>query len=250
MQDVFLIALLAFGGISSAEAKTPEWARTNTQSLSGTIFSTTCSGTGPSIDLARKDALDSCKLSARQQLVSSIKVKSLTIQTEQSSGFHEEISENTQYSGLTCTPNKDEVEDLDGSYRVWMQCKFDLSKVSVVTQSDTIQEVPSSNISGDSVKNRDSLVSVEQRQLISKDPQYLTNDQSTLSLSSIPACESLVIRGPKGRVIQCTENPIAIILNQTDEEIIVRANGYKPKTISLGPEKRRHDSVNVILDPL
>lgn len=242
------ISFIVLCGIASAQAKTPDWAKRNTQSVNGKIFSTTCSGTGPSLDTARKEALDSCQLSARQQLVSNIKVRSLTIQTEKSSGFHEEVSDNTEYVGLTCIPEKDEVEELDGSFRVWMQCRFNLSKVSVSAVTDATDHKDEKTAPA-GIQNSHSLSMIEEKPA-SRTAESITSDQTTLSISSIPKCESLIVRGPQTRVIPCRENPILVILEHSDSAIIVRAKGYKPKTISLGMEKKGHENVDVILDPL
>ena len=221
-----------------AVAKTPEWARKNTQQLSGKTFITTCSGTGPSLDTARRDALDSCRSSARQQLVSNIEVRSLTVQSENSAGFHEEVSEHTQYDGLVCVPSKDEIEDIDGSYRVWMQCRFDLSKVKV-KQPERAAE-PESSLS--------SLKSLGTLQSVSASVRGLHDAGNfTLVISVVPKCDSLLIRGKKPRQVACDSNPMKVVLDSTDKTILVRAAGFQSKTIAIESEKA-NANIQVLLD--
>jgi hypothetical protein len=227
---------LVIGGL--AEARTPEWAKKNTQSLSGKTFITTCSGTGPSLDTARRDALDSCRLSARQQLASNIEVRSLTIQSENSAGFHEEVTENAEYDGLICMPSKDEVEETDGGYRVWIQCRFDLAKVKVQKPEKAAapESLPSSS------KQLGTLQSVS-----ASAQDFHVADNFTLMISVVPKCDSLLIRGKKPRQIACDANPMKVVLDSTDKTILVRSAGFQPKTISIKSEKA-NANIQVLLD--
>jgi hypothetical protein len=237
MKQVCAILLgLFIGGL--AEAKVPEWAKKNTQRLSGKVFVTTCSGTGPSLDTARRDALDSCRLSARQQLATNIKVRSLTVQSEASAGFHEEVSENVQYEGLVCIPLRDEVEETDGTFRVWTQCRFDLSKVNIRPEKDPEQPRKKAH----SAKELGKLRSVD----VSKMETHFS-DNFTLTVSVVPKCDSLIVRGEKPRQVPCTTNPMRVVLYESDKEILVRAAGYQPKTISV-ENGRDNAIIQVLLD--
>jgi hypothetical protein len=230
--------ILVLSLVGRAEAKTPEWAKKNTQQLLGKTFITTCSGTGPSLDTARRDALDSCRLSARQQLASNIEVRSLTIQSENSAGFHEEVTENGDYDGLICVPSKDEVEETDGGYRVWIQCRFDLAKVKV-HRPEKIAEPQSSPSSSKSLGTLQS-VSGHGRDLHDA-------DNFTLMISVVPKCDSLLIRGKKPRQVACDANPMKVVLDLTDKTILVRAAGFHPKTITIESEKA-NANIQVLLD--
>lgn len=243
-----LAALIMLGGV--AQAKVPEWAKKNAHSVNGRILKTVCSGTGPSIDIARKEALESCRLTARQQLTTNIKVRSLTIQTEKSSGFHEEISENTQYTGLNCNPEKDEVIEREGSYQVWMKCRFNLSQVKVVpATTEEIRSNPKPQ-NDETVSNGSTLKELRTRPQSVGTEKIVRDDRRNLSIASIPRCESLMIRGQKPRVIDCKNNPVTVVLDGGDDEIIVRAEGYEPKRILLNKEGKTHESIQVTLDLL
>jgi len=234
---------LILGGI--ADAKAPEWAKKNTQSLSGNFLKTVCSGTGPSLDSARREALDSCRISARDQLTTNIKVKSLVVQTEKSVGFHEEITGSTSYSGLDCIPFRDDVEELDGAYKIWLECKFDLSKVKITPIEETEKIAKESE---DSISNREEL------SVLAGSPapsgRYFSGTQTTLAISSVPKCESVIILGRKSRTVTCDENPLTIVIDAEDKEILVRAKGYAPKKILLGKERKSHEAIQVTLDLL
>ena len=231
-----LLGLLLLEGL--AEAKAPEWAKQNTQVLSGKSFITTCSGTGPSLDTARREALDSCRLSARQQLASNIEVRSLTIQSENSAGFHEEVLENARYERLVCVPSKDEVEETDGGYRVWMQCRFDLSKVKIKQPEKSIEPESSPRSS----------TSLGTLQSVSASVRGLHDAGNfTLVISVVPKCDSLLIRGKKPRQVACDSNPMKVVLDSTDKTILVRAAGFQSKTIAIESEKA-NANIQVLLD--
>lgn len=238
--------------VSSASiAGAPTWATKDTQQLEGSILHVACSGTGPSIETARNDALNSCRASARQQLVTDIQVRSITIQTEKSAGFHEEVTENNTITGLTCIPEKDQVDEDDGSIKIWMMCKFDLKKVRVEPTKDHSESVTPIRQPQDGGIENDAQLS-QVKTAVSKDKAgtIITGRSSSLSIASIPACESLIIRGQKPRTVNCDKNPVAVVLGDGDTEILVRAAGYEPKKIILNTERRSHETVQVILDPL
>lgn len=242
----FALSIL-FGEL--AQAKVPEWAKKNSQSLSGRVLKLVCSGTGPSLNIARRDALDSCRSSARNQLVTNIKVRSLTVQSEKSSGFHEEISENITYVGLNCIPDKEEIEESDGSFTVWMQCRFDLSKVTIAPEESKEPQVEQSN-DYEGISNKKELTTLETKALKRVATKIIQDQNTTMSIVSIPRCESLIVRGAKSRVVDCTENPMTIVIDGGDNEILVRSRGYKPKKIILNKEKKSHETIQVTLDLL
>lgn len=244
---IVFISSVLLGG--NAQAKVPEWAMKNSQSMSGGVLRVVCSGTGPSLDIARRDALNSCRSSARDQLVTNIKVRSLTVQSEKSSGFHEEISENTTYVGLNCIPDKEEIEESDGSLKIWMQCRFDLSKVKVIAE-ESKEPQTKEQYDHEGIANKQELIMLEARSLKIGAAKTIQDQNTTLSIASIPRCESLVIQGVKSRVVNCTENPMTITIDAQDNEILMRARGYKPKRIILNKEKKSHETIQVTLDLL
>lgn len=239
------LLLIFFGGV--AQAKVPAWAAKDSHKLVGSRLITVCTGTGPSVDIARKEALNSCRSAAKDQLVTNIKIRSLTIQTEKSVGFHEEISEGTEYTGLICKPEKDELEEREGSFTVWMRCAFDLSKVKAIPVGQESEEAKSNG--GDSIENRESLAELEISKAANQ-AKDIFSEKRTLIVSVVPRCESLLVRGEKSRALACDENPVTVLLDPADKEILVRAKGYKPKTIKLGKEKKNHEAIQVVLDLL
>src|SRR4051794_19932276 len=112
--------------LSNAHADIPEWAKNNSQKLSGSKYQIACSGEGPSVDIARREARESCQSSASQQIAATnIRVKSLSVETEREVAFHREVSEEMTYPGLTCLPGREQIEDHDRHFKVWTECLFD-----------------------------------------------------------------------------------------------------------------------------
>jgi hypothetical protein len=227
--------IMAFTFMASVSyAKIPAWAAINSTKLNGSSLRTVCHGTGPSVEIARSEALKSCQINANQFFKSKIKVKSLSVETEKSVGFHQEVSSDDEFSNLICEPTKDELEESDSQYSVWIECKFDLSKASIV-HTDKPAVSPNN-------KDLNGLEAINVKE---------TKDQKTkyIFVSIIPKCESILVKGAFSRVVECSQNPIKIQVKDGDIEFIVRAKGYKPKTIQVGGISA-NETLQVLLDLL
>ena len=227
-KSIMAIALMG----SLANAKIPAWAASNSTELSGSLLTTVCHGVGPSVDVARGEALTSCQLNASQFFKSKIKVKTLSVETEKSVGFHQEVSSEDELSNLICEPIKDEIEESDSQYSVWIRCKFDTSK----TKSTPTQKTDKPEL------NENHNLSYTKR---SKSES--TSLTKTVFLSTIPKCESIIIKGDRPRTIECKSNPIELNIYNSDIEMIIRAKNYKPKTIGLESRENNED-LQILLD--
>lgn len=229
---IFFMASLYI--VLSANAKVPDWAANNSTKLNGSILTTVCNGVGPSLDIARADAVKSCQHSASQYFNTKIKIKSLTVESEKSVGFHQEISSDDEIKNLICEPSKDQIEEFDSQFKIWIECKFDLNKVVVKNV-----------IKDDSPPDNKTLSALESSRIT----KTADIQDKVVFISSVPKCESLIVKGNSARTIQCSKNPLKIKIKESDIEIIVRANGYKPKTIQLKGIKA-NETVQVLLDLL
>jgi hypothetical protein len=203
-------------------ADMPTWAKKNSTRKVGNNLTSACEGTGPSVSLARKEAINNCQVVARQFLNSEIKIKSLSVETESSVGFHQEIEESGVVKNLVCDPQKEETFEKDDQFQIWIQCRFDLAKVTLATDADKVaaQKVEGTSITG----------------LASSKPsafEQADKDYQLIFIEVVPQCESVIIRGKKPRTISCDTNPLRISLDASDEELLVRAKGYQPKTVSI-----------------
>lgn len=180
----------------------PDWAKNDTQRFVGGSYEVVCSGSGPSIFHARQVALDECRLSAASAIQQQLKIKAVSIQTEKDTAYHAEIVQDQLYEGLTCVPIKEAVKETDDQARAWLKCRFDLSKVKTATEGPLVK------------------------------PKIALSNKKRIVISSVPACESILVRGEKPKVIRCKSNPTTIYLEPGDETLIVRAKGYLPKKIS------------------
>lgn len=228
----FILAFSLY--LSVSYAKIPDWAANNNLQLNGPVVTAVCSGTGPSIDIARKDAIHSCQITASQFLKTKINVKSLSIQTENSSGFHEEVTQNYSIEGLTCLPQKDEAFEENGAFRIWIKCNFDLSQTIVEADSKTID-----------YKDQSKTNTLEVIQ-INKKENYLSK---FILISVVPKCDSMIIKGTQSRIIDCRNNPMKIQIAGSETEILIRAKNYKPKSIQIG-ELNENRTYQVLLDLL
>ncbi len=198
----------------------PAWVKESPASK-GNKFIIVCAGEGPAIDLARREALDSCRAAAVEQLKSKFHVRSLTVQTEKDSAHHLEVSSDQNYEGLSCNQLKQQIEDRKDRYKVWLQCEFDLSKAKVSANKEK--------------KTQRHIASGERREL---------------SVATVPDCDSILLEGFRARTVRCNQNPMPVILYPEDESLTIRAEGYQPKTIELSTNRSVHQSIQIILQPM
>lgn len=229
MKKIFMA--LAFFSLV-ANAKIPKWASSDTTKLNGSALTTVCHGLGPSVEIARSEALASCQINASQFFKSKVSIKTLSVETEKSVGLHQEISSNDEISNLICEPIKDEIEELDSQYSIWIMCKFDVSK----TKSASI-EVPKST----DAKENNNLSAVKP---VNKPSNNLIK---TIFLSTVPKCDSIIIKGDRSRTIDCKSNPTELNLLESDVEMIVRAKSYQPKIINL-KNRGNNEELQILLD--
>jgi hypothetical protein len=230
-----LILIFLLTGISmSSIADIPAWAKKDTIKKNGSILMSICQGTGPSQTLARKDAINNCLVSARQFLNSEINIKTLSTETEKSVGFHQEIEESGLIKKLVCTPKRDETIEKDSQFQVWIECQFDLRAV-VHTSTNEVSE------SRNPVE-RDNLTTVKASPIVKTD-----SDNFEVTLMVVPKCDSVLIRGKKLRSINCDSNPLKIVADNLDTQIIVRANGFQSKTIKITNEVK-NETVQIFLE--
>lgn len=221
----YIVASIAFG-------KIPEWASKNSTKLTGKTLVTICSGTGPSLEIARGEALSSCQSNAGQFFKSKIRIKSLTVETEKAVGFHQEITNADEIEGLICDPQRDQIDELDSQFTVWLECKFNLDKA----KSKPLPDVTNSIIS-------DSLNLSYSKPSIVK--SYTPN--KIIFLSTVPKCDSIIIKGSRPRTVPCKNNPVELEISDADINAIIRVSDFKPKTIEL-IDRSNNEIIQILLE--
>ena len=237
-----------FIACSAQAGPRPDWTKQNGQSRNGNLFRVVCDGIGPSLDLARRDVLEKCRLTAASQLATSIRAKSITAETEKEVVFHREVSEENEYDGLVCQPGREHIEEKSNQTRVWLECAFDLSKAkSKAESSSSSSEEKDSDIG--LISNKIDLAPASSKSS-QKPGRFLNSNQGTLLISVVPQCSDLLIRGKlPARVVKCDSDPMTVTIGPDDQEIIVRATGHMPKTIQLSGQRGGEDHVHVFLNP-
>jgi len=240
--------VLLLGSSAAIADGRPEWTGRNTQSISGKMFHAVCSGTGPSTDLARREAKENCLVAASQQLTTTVQAKSVAAESEKGIVFHSEVAEEQGFTGLTCVPGREFIEETQNQSHVWIECTFDLAKAKMINAADkpTIGD-EKSNSSWVSVKSDQS---TSPATTTKPSGRYISSDVKTLTLSVVPRCYDLLIRGDKPvRVVKCQSDPVTITVQPDENEIIVRATGFLPKTIHLNEKREGNEYVQIFLDP-
>jgi len=218
-------------------AGAPDWAKQDTLSRRGDALTVVCSATGPSVDLARRFATESCKSTAASQINGNARVKGLSIQTESSSNYHEEFSSDKRIINLPCIVDKEFSETQDDSIHLWLRCQFDVSKSKVVSVDENDKPNTANDSNGDSlIQNKEAISNIHgPDDSVSFDKKVIVGENRQLVVTTLPRCDEILIRGERPRSITCNEMPVVLLLYPTDKELIVRAGraGYQPKHIKL-----------------
>lgn len=206
--------------LSIAHAQ-PEWA--NTDKVSGNSYFVSCYGEGPALDVARIEAKKSCLASATFKSLKLFNVKTLTVETETDAGLHQEVSSDTIVSGLDCEVEKESVTSTPSQFKTWILCKFNLSKVRYESKQSQKHPIDSS---------------------------VSSSEFNHFNLNIVPKCDSIMFEGESPRILKCAQNPIRISLKKEDRNLIIRALGYKPKTIQASEIRSKGSSKSIILEEL
>jgi hypothetical protein len=214
-----LCTFLIFSTSLLSQDAIADWKRENTLKRNGDLVEIVCVGEGPSLSIARHESLNSCDLNVSRFLNRTIEIESTSIETLKDIFIHSQIKESKKVNGLECLPQKEEIEESKGAYRVWIKCKYNLKAVVVSKPLETRKPI--------SKKNEDNQFSD------SHFGKVQTDGSRFVEIISIPNCERIVIEGNKPRIIKCKYHPTSITLYENDERIYLEAPGYKPKSIDL-----------------
>jgi hypothetical protein len=209
--------------VSAAHAEAPSWAVNDAERLEGTRYQAACSGEGPSVGLARQEAIDSCRVSAAQHLPSEITVKSISITSETDGAYHQEVLKRASVTGLVCVPRRERVQETSISVKVWVLCDFDLSRARMGGTPALAGERGAQG-----------------------------RERRVLTLAVVPACSSVIVRGESpARIVRCDRNPMSVLLEPGDSEVLVRAKGRLPKSLPIKARwaKKGREYARVVLDP-
>ena len=219
MNRLVVLALILFS--QSVWSKAPTWA-TDATKRTGGQFTTVCTGVGPSVDSARTEAIASCRTSAIEELSPTATFKSLTVETDREVALHNTVELSAEFKNLHCKQLNEQIEELEGQFKIWLKCKFDLN---VVAKKEIEKPVSSQSLI--------EAEKIQERTIASKAVVPAEESRKSILLSVIPACDELLIKSSFSRIVTCKENPIQLVVTKSDSEIIVRRRGYKPKTLKI-----------------
>lgn len=248
-----IVSLACFVVSFAAVAAPPEWTRKNGIQEQGSTLTVVTTGSGPSLDLARRSAIDHAKGTAAEQINGSANIQSMSIETEKTASFHSEVSSTKKVEGLTCKPLNEYFEDKEGSFTVWLKCEFDLKKARVQMVDETPSSSNESPAPGKGVGKSIEVAGSGTSASNVAPGTFSRGENRHLILSVIPACESILIRGKQSRSIPCKSNPATIMLLPTDKEVIIRGPaGFAPKHLKVLGDIRNSESeaMEVYLDKM
>ena len=246
--------VLALFTVGCSHGELPHWAEQMSQRQEGDIFSSVCEGEGPTADLARMEAVRNCKGAAAEQLGTQLSAQSTLIKSDRSEGYHSEISQAGDYSGIVCAPkNTFSQKTSAGRFRFFIQCEFDLSKAKLETAEEKAKKARDQKTgAADSKKRSDALAdSAREPEGVKSRAAYEEGLAKVLSIVSVPACDDFMVKGERARVEKCHANPNDFSMRAEDTEVIVRKSGYQSKSIDLKDVREANlSAITVVLDPL
>lgn len=190
----------------------------------GHILETVCEGTAPSLDLARRNAIENCKRSALDYLPTTFKAKSVSVETERDTSYHSQIDSDSIVKNLTCRVLNEKHRETEEAFTVWNKCEFDLSKIEITPTSEATTS-DHSYLYG--------IANAEPKGDIKSFGSYQKAERRNITVSTIPKCSTMMVTGALPRIIQCKSNVMPVVLGSGDEELIVRSDGRIPKTIKV-----------------
>lgn len=210
MRLLLLASTLAFAAPSFLNEKTVKH---------GHVLKVSCEGVGPDQSTAKVAALSNCRLVASDFLKQRITVKNTSVQTESDSALHSLVQSEVTTSNFMCKAIKEECEDGDNQSKCYLRCEFDLSET--ISESSPDKEKTS----------LENLSEAEDKKIELKSNNSVKSSRRSYSISTIPRCQTILIEGKFSRIVQCSQNPVAVTLEETDRTLVIRADKYKPKTI-------------------
>lgn len=183
--------------------------------LVNNILSIVCNGNGPSEDIAERLAISQCIVRASDRINGSFHVQTLSVETERDAAYHQEVSADRKINGLACEIQEETITENDSTYNATVKCKFDLKNVKIV--DSTLEKVT----------------------------QDIKSTTRRVILTTVPSCDTVLIRGESPRIVQCDSNPKQLLVYKTDREMIIRSGKLRPKHIQIN---EMGDNLNVYLE--
>jgi hypothetical protein len=243
---LFVVAALLHAGVAYGGA--PLWALHESAQLKGRLLRVACSGVGPSVAQARQEAIDGCKLSAVQYLMSDVRTKSLSISTERDVAYQQEVLNQSQVSGLACVPKHEQIVESEDRVKLWVLCEFDLSRAHA--RRAPMPEPLERKETGDWVRNRADVERIDPVGGKTRTYGDLSDEKRILTVAVVPRCRDVIVYGEQpARVLPCVRNPVSILIEPGDQQVLLRADGHIPKSILLGSGGELHAYAKVVLQP-
>lgn len=241
---------------SLCQAKAPLWFTENSAAVrSRESLTVSCIGEGPSLDLARRSALDGCRNSAIASFGVPATIRSTSIETERDVAFHQEATESFTVRGLNCRQEKEYVEELENHYKAYLRCRYHLGNAAITSLEASAKAREVDDIDRPSGVSAKFLPWRKQEgDLISTGAPIQAEDRQLL-LTTVPRCDSILVYGrARTRFVNCSGNPQKVQIRAGDLKLVVRAKNYLPAEVEVNPARGlsssyESESLEVYLDP-
>jgi hypothetical protein len=218
--------------ISKSSFAAPAWTKGKSLVQNGNELTVVCHSESTSEDQAREEARSICIHAATSQLQTSYSVSSLAIETDRDVTIHRSISTNQVVTGLNCQLLDEYIDDVQQPVQVWEKCRFDLAKARVKAS----QHVKTNNEEKEQAKSNDD-PNLEIGLPVASSESFMPRRPAqgrikSFLISTTPICDEILVTGKRARVLRCVSQPVSLVLDPEDEEIIIRSRGYLAKELT------------------
>lgn len=227
------VALGFFASQADASCVAPPWWTADPVVRNGRTLTVQCLGEGATLELSEMEARDRCDARAILEFRSVVATKEVVVTTDYDSASHRETEDKTCVIGVVCKDPKIISCESDGVSKTWRRCVFD---------SSSLKEGTAKECGTASTGSNEGATSLRRRQTVPGAGKQESGTAYIATVSVTPKCTDIVVTGSNGRRVTCTGNPMRVPIQPGDEELIIRAQGYLPKTVSV------ERVINVYLD--
>lgn len=245
---LLLILVFDLGASSYGACPKPNWTSGKEVVRKGKVVTVVCMGEGATDELSELDARNRCNARVANEFISSIDVKDTSVFQDKDAAQNREVANRSCVVGLVCLKPSIKTCASDGSSETWRRCEFDLTQAREGTKAECAAEEVGTEKSGkDAVANRDDLTGIKQKVQVRDGGRHQRGQGYVLTMSVTPPCDDVLVVGSASRRVKCSSNPLQLPVKGDDREVIVRAKGYMPKTITLDASGAE-SQVDVYLD--
>lgn len=227
-----LSAVLAGGSATAQECKEPSWYSQSQVVRSHDAVTVSCKGTGGTQELSELEARNRCDSRVALEYRTRVHVRDIAVTTDKDTASHRKVEEDTCVAGVKCIDPFTWSCESKGASTTWRRCTYELSALREGSAEECRQAKANFRSTTDVLANRSDLRTIEKK-IHAVGGAYERTDSYVLNIAVTPKCDDIMVIGSKARRLECRRNPVQMTIQPGDTELIIRSEGYMPKSLEL-----------------